>query len=219
MSQSRGLFLDLDGTLADSLGVMRAVYGRFLDGFSRPASDAEFSALNGPPLPEVVRLLSVAHGLGQPLAGLLATYRRLIDDAYDGVEPMPGAAEVLEAARRHGWIVGVVTSNGRDVTRRWLARTGFAPGVDVVVTAEDVVHGKPAPDPYRFAVKAGGCRASSSMAAEDSPQGAQAAVAAGLRTFGIEANAANVRTVWPDGVQVIADLACLISYVEEDRHV
>lgn len=215
MSQSRGLFLDLDGTLADSLGVMRGVYGRFLAERSRPASDTEFSSLNGPPLAEVVRRLAATHSLVEPLGDLLAAYRRLIVDAYDAVRPMPGAAEIVETARRHGWIVGVVTSNGRDIVGRWLAHAGLAAGVDVLVAGEDVVHGKPAPDPYRLAVKRGECRVSSSIAVEDSPQGAQAAVAAGLRTFGVAANG----TLWPDGVRIIAGLTQLVPYLEEGHDV
>lgn len=217
MSQSRGLFLDLDGTLADSLGVMRAVYGRFLGGFSRPASDAEFASLNGPPLPEVVRRLAATHGLDRPFDDLLAAYRRLIVEAYDAVAPMPGAEEVLEAARRHAWTVGVVTSNGSETVRDWLARVGLAPLVEIVVTGEDVVHGKPAPDPYRTALQRGRCDAAASIAVEDSPQGARAAVAAGLRTFGLGASAGAAG--WPDGVLGITRLTQLLPHLEGDARV
>lgn len=219
MSQSRGLFLDLDGTLADSLNVMRAVYERFLKSYARRGGDAEFDSLNGPPLPEVVRRLAATHGLVEPFDDLLAVYRGLVVDAYDAVQPMPGAVEVVETARRQGWIVGVVTSNGRDAARRWLARTGLASGVDVLVTGEDVVRGKPAPDPYRTALQKGGCAAARSIAVEDSAQGARAAVAAGLRTFGLGISGANA---WPDGVQAIAGLAQLlpiVEIIEDDRHV
>lgn len=217
MSQSRGLFLDLDGTLADSLGVMRAVYGRFLEGFSRPASDGEFASLNGPPLAEVVRRLAATHGLERPLDDLLAAYRRLIVEAYDSVAPMPGAMEVLEAARRHAWTVGVVTSNGRETVRGWLARAGLAPLVEIAVTGEDVVHGKPAPDPYRVALQRGRCEAGASIAVEDSPQGARAAVAAGLRTFGLGASTGAAG--WPDGVLGIARLTQLLPHLEGDDRV
>jgi beta-phosphoglucomutase-like phosphatase (HAD superfamily) len=43
-----GLFIDLDGTLADSLGVLRRVYFLFLREFDQEGSDAEFDRLNGP---------------------------------------------------------------------------------------------------------------------------------------------------------------------------
>ena len=53
MTAHRALMLDLDGTLADSLGAMRGVYDRFLDVFGVAGNDAEFARLNGPPLPVV----------------------------------------------------------------------------------------------------------------------------------------------------------------------
>src|SRR5688572_8005467 len=65
--QGRGkvpaLLLDFDGTLADSLGVMRSVYDQFLLSHDKEPSDAEFESLNGPPLFEVVRRLKCTHGL------------------------------------------------------------------------------------------------------------------------------------------------------------
>jgi phosphoglycolate phosphatase-like HAD superfamily hydrolase len=53
----RGLFLDLDGTLADSLGVLRRSYFRFLREFNQEGSDAEFDRLNGPKLSEIIGTL------------------------------------------------------------------------------------------------------------------------------------------------------------------
>jgi phosphoglycolate phosphatase-like HAD superfamily hydrolase len=58
-----GLFLDLDGTLADSLSLMRANYDRLLARHDRQGSDAEFDRMNGPPLSLVSQELIRAHGL------------------------------------------------------------------------------------------------------------------------------------------------------------
>jgi len=207
-----GLFLDLDGTLADSLGVMRGVYQRFLEKHSRLASDAEFAALNGPPLSVVIKRLAAAHDLEGTPEGLVAEYGRLIDESYDAVSPSPGAEKLLEMARGNGWVVGVVTSNDGRRTRQWLDRTGLKNLVDVLVVGEDVTNGKPAPDPYLLALKRGRCLASHSIAVEDSAEGAEAAVAAGLRTFGYAGDPERPFT-WPDGVDPITGLAQITSLV------
>ncbi|HYE00510.1 MAG TPA: HAD-IA family hydrolase [Alphaproteobacteria bacterium] len=176
-----GLFLDLDGTLADSLGAMRLAYDRFLAGFGRRGGDAEFAALNGPPLPEVVARLAAAHGLEGPPEGLLARYQGLVDAVYDDAGPMPGAAALIAAARGAGRAVAVVTSNSRARAARWLARRGI--DHDLVVAGGEAARGKPAPDPYLAALAATGCAAAASIAVEDAPQGAAAALAAGLETW------------------------------------
>jgi len=177
----RGLFLDFDGTLADSLPALRGAYAAFLAGFGREPSAAEFEALNGPPLRVVVALLKAAHGLEPGAAELLGLYRRRIAEAAAGVRPARGAAELLEAAREQGWRTAVVSSGARDAIAAWLERFGLA--VDLVIGGEDAPAGKPDPAPYLTALARTGCGAAASLAVEDSFQGASAAIAAGLTTW------------------------------------
>ena len=178
----RGLFIDLDGTLADSLSVMRLVYGRFLGHFGKSASDDEFERLNGPPLAEVVADLSRTHSITRPAASLLEIYWGFIDDAYRDVRPRAGAADLLRTARSRGARVGVVTSSATGLTRRWLQGVGLEELVDVIVGGDAVRRGKPDPEPYAHAMERTGCAAADSLAVEDSVTGARSAVAAGLPT-------------------------------------
>jgi beta-phosphoglucomutase-like phosphatase (HAD superfamily) len=178
-----GLFLDLDGTLADSLTAMRAVYGRFLDHLGKVGNDAEFARLNGPPLPEIVASLAAVHECSQPLPRLLEIYRELVKDTYCDVVPNPGACGLLKTARDIGLRVAVVTSNTSSLTRTWLQQVGFAEMVDAVIGSEDVSEGKPNPAPYLLALERTGCDASVSLAVEDSLIGARAAMAAEIRTI------------------------------------
>jgi HAD superfamily hydrolase (TIGR01509 family) len=179
----RALLIDLDGTLADSLDVMRTVYTRFLARFGLEGNDAEFDALNGPPTDEVVRMLQHARNLEGTHAVLLADYRSLVADAYARVSPSPGARTLLERAHAAGWSIAVVTSNGSAVARRWLDAAGLGELVDHVVGGDMVERGKPNPDPYVAALSALGADPARSVALEDSSQGAAAAQAAGVRTF------------------------------------
>ena len=208
----RALFADLDGTLADSVNVLRDVYRDFMRRMGRPESDTEFERLKGPPLVEVVSQLRRSHGLGQSEAELLRLYRALVDAAYATVATMPHAAEVLTAAKRSGWIVGIVTSNGTERTRAWLERTRLLPQVDLVVSGDDVSRGKPDPEPYRRAIERAKADPSLSIAVEDSPQGASAARAAGLRTFLLVESAD--RAVPQHGVRGICSLSDLLPLLE-----
>ena len=206
-STSRALLLDLDGTLADSLGVMRKAYAMLLSEHSRRPSDEEFDRLNGPPLAECARRLRQAHDLAPSVDMLVARWFELIAKEYLEVRPAVGAAELLRAAKDARWLTAVVTSNGEALASRWLAAAGLADLIDDVVGGAAVSRGKPAPDPYleamrRLRVEPGRC-----VAVEDSPVGAQAAQAAGALTFGL-ANAC--AGPWPAGVQPVASLRALV---------
>jgi HAD superfamily hydrolase (TIGR01509 family) len=180
---TRALLVDLDGTLADSLGVMRLVYDRFLARFDVDGTTQEFASLNGPPLAQVVRTLQGTHGLPGAHDALLATYFDLLDDAYRDVVASPGAHALLAAARRSGWRTGVVTSSTSALARAWLESVGLSEFVEEVIGGDMVTRGKPDPEPYTAALRALSAEAGASLAVEDSPSGATAAACAGLRTF------------------------------------
>lgn len=208
----RALLLDLDGTLADSLGVMKDVYVRFLRSCGRKSSDAEFDRLNGPPLDEVVRILKETHGLEAPLADLRARYHGMADAVYLSTRPTPDARALLESAKKRGWTTGVVTSNTEARTRAWLTRAGLEGLIDVVIGGDSVAKGKPAPDPYVLALKRIKCAADMALVVEDSAQGAAAAIAAGIPTLALAHDSKTAD--WPDGATVIADLAAARRHLE-----
>ena len=205
----RAVFFDLDGTLADSHGAMRRVFDGFAAACSRIASDRDFAAIQGPPVPVLVAKLKQRWGLTQRLDELVRQYEALIDGAFLAVAPMEGATATLEAAFGNGWQVGVVTSNSGPRCLAWLARTGLAPFVDLVVGGDQVCLGKPEPEPYRIALARSRCLADAAIAVEDSLQGARSALAAGLRTFGIAAPE-RAPVEWPDSVRLIFSLEELI---------
>ena len=178
-----GLFIDLDGTLADSLAVMRMAYEGFLGQFGVAGAHSEFALLNGPPLSEVIRRLRATHNLPGELEALTDNYYRLIDELYRSVAPAPGARELLERAQRFSCKVAVVTSNSAGRTEAWLAAVGLAPLIDFIISGDDVTRGKPDPEPYLMAAARAGLDGQICAAVEDTIQGAQAAMGAGLSTF------------------------------------
>jgi HAD superfamily hydrolase (TIGR01509 family) len=208
----RGVFVDLDGTLAESLGVLRQVYFRFLEKFGRTGSDLEFTELNGPNLGEIVGILRTRHGLPGPTDDLLAIYNHLIDDAYRAVLPLPGALELLETAARKGWTPVLVTSNSRTRAQAWLADHGFASLLQMLISSVEVRRGKPFPDLYQLALSRSGCALADSIAVEDSLQGAQAALGAGLRTFVIR-SPIDQTAIWPSNIEFIHRWADLTPWI------
>jgi HAD superfamily hydrolase (TIGR01509 family) len=99
---------------------------------------------------------------------------------------MPGAAELLDAARARGLRAAIVTSNHSANVRRHLDRAGCTFAFDALVSAEgDRARGKPHPALYLEALAALGLAPEQAVALEDSPNGIAAAKAAGLACIAV----------------------------------
>jgi HAD superfamily hydrolase (TIGR01509 family) len=178
-----GLFLDLDGTLADSIPVLRQVYAQFLGHFGHEGSDNQFDRLNGLKLTEIIAVLKSIYRLAMEHEDLLELYNDLVDRAYTKVMPYPNSFEAIAAAYQNGWVIMVVTSNLAARTKAWLAQNQFSSYLTGVVTGEEVHRGKPWPDLYELAQARAATVQPLSLAIEDSTLGVQAAQAAGLRAI------------------------------------
>jgi HAD superfamily hydrolase (TIGR01509 family) len=110
----------------------------------------------------------------------------VMEEALSGVPARPGALELLEAVRAAGLPVGVASNSAREFVERVLSVAGLLDGqLDVVVTANEVEHPKPAPDLYLAACAALGADPTRAAALEDSAVGVTAAVAAGMYVIAI----------------------------------
>src|SRR5215469_1974455 len=206
---ARGLFLDLDGTLADSLPTLYRVYCEFLGHFGRAGSEAEFQSLNGPPLAVVTERLGKNHGLAGTPAEWLSRYHELVANAHERTRPASGAGETLRHAKQRGWVTAVVTSAPRALTQAWLQRFDLSPLIDCIIAGDEVTRGKPDAEPYRLALKRTRCETAPSIAVEDTNQGAQAAIAAGLPTWLLRGPAAPPVSSSPRFRGVLAELRAI----------
>jgi HAD superfamily hydrolase (TIGR01509 family) len=127
--------------------------------------------------------------LGEPgrAAELIAELNDLVvAELEHGVEAMLGARELLDALKRRGTPLGLVSNSPLAFVRRSLEIVGLEESFDVVLSAHEVAAPKPAPDPYLEACRRLGVEAGPAVVAlEDSPTGVAAARAAGLTVIGV----------------------------------
>jgi beta-phosphoglucomutase-like phosphatase (HAD superfamily) len=183
MSRIRALCIDLDGTLANSLSVMREAYGLFMTSQGKIATDSEFEEFNGVPMPKILSELRSRHSLADDEATLWKKYIKLLDQRHVTAPPHAGARELLEKARLCGIKAAVVTSSAMRQAERWLAYQGLEGLISRVIAGDTVAHGKPNPEPYIKALELLDCNADHAMAIEDSALGLQSAIGAGIKTF------------------------------------
>lgn len=191
-SRPIAILLDFDGTMADSLSVMRSSYEQFLQSQGKVPSDNEFDSLNGPPLIKIVELLKDAHSMKASHHRLVQQYEEILDKSFATVKPAIGVFELLSEAKKNDSYVGIVTSNSSTRIKAWLTQHELSEKVDFVVGSEDVTDGKPSSEPYLVALSilrrfnasyALPDLASHCVAFEDSLNGAKSARGAGIYTF------------------------------------
>lgn len=98
--------------------------------------------------------------------------------------PMQGALEALTAARQLGAQIVLVTGSAQDslLDRLNLHYPGFFEP-HLMVTGNDVKHGKPHPEPYLMGLEKARVSADEAMVVENAPLGVQSAHAAGIYTL------------------------------------
>lgn len=106
-------------------------------------------------------------------------------DAYvqlHGVDPKPGAGELLDALKSRGIRTAITTSSPMDRVRRYLEPLGLLEKFDCLCSGHDVPHGKPEPDIYLHGAACLGLAPEECLAIEDSYAGVLSASRAGCLT-------------------------------------
>jgi len=181
----RAVVFDLDGVLIDSEPVWEQVRrGLVAERGGHWAADVQ-RRLMGMSTPEWARYLSEDLGVGlSPDAVAAAVIDRMAARYTEHVPLMVGAVEAVRrlAAR---WPLGLASSSPERLIQTVLQSVGLQSCFTVVMSTEQVAHGKPAPDIY-LAVTAGlGYPPPDSAAVEDSSNGLRSAGAAGLRVIAV----------------------------------
>jgi sugar-phosphatase len=177
----RGLLLDVDGTLLDTLPKLQEVWSSWA---SRHGLDAQLvwaTALVNHPLDTFAR---VAPRLDPEMC--LSTLHELEDDdAQNGhYAAHDGTADLLSALRPGSW--AIVTGNYAHRVRIRFSRLEL-PVPRVIIDANAVTNGKPHPEGYLKAARALGCRPEQCLALEDGESGIAAAQRAGVTVWAVNA--------------------------------
>ena len=175
----RGIIFDCDGTLADTMPLHWRAWQVIAKrhGFSLP--EERFYSLGGVPSRDILRVLSTEQGVPlDPLAVARekeAVYLPLIAQ----VEPINTVVGV--ARENYGKIPLAVASGGtKSIIEQVLEHLGIRELFQAIVTSEDIVNQKPAPDIFLEAARQLGVPPQFCRAYEDTDLGMRAIRAAGM---------------------------------------
>lgn len=174
---SCAILFDLDGVLVDST---RSVDRQWrLWARSKGIDEEKIIAIaHGVRAIEVVRQIAPHLDAEAEVRAL----ERLEAEDREDVVVMPGALALVGSIPENRWCV--VTSGTQHLARTRLAMVGL-PIPRILITADDVTHGKPHPEPYLKGAELLGFAPKDCVVIEDAPAGILAAHAGGMKVIGL----------------------------------
>ena len=180
----RGLVFDCDGTIADTMPAHYRAWVEALGEHGVEFPEALFYEMGGIPTPRIVELLNERHGHAMPVMETAMHKESLFERFIPQVMPVEPVVDVIRAY--DGKLpMAVATGGMRHICHKTLQTLGLLERFQAIVTAEDVKHGKPAPDIFLEAARRLGVEPGLCMAFEDANLGVQSATEAGMMVIDV----------------------------------
>jgi mannitol-1-/sugar-/sorbitol-6-phosphatase len=199
--QCRAVLFDLDGVLVDSTPAVARVWTIWANKHGFVPDEVVRQAHGRPSITTIRELL--------PHADHVAENREVergeIEDTQ-GVIPLPGALEILQALPQNRWTIA--TSCTRRLAEVRIRAAGL-PLPQTMITSNDVQRGKPDPEPYIKAAQILGFAPADCIVVEDAPAGIRAGKASGARVLALRTTAPDSDLTQSGATWIVNDLASI----------
>jgi HAD superfamily hydrolase (TIGR01509 family) len=207
----KAIIFDFDGTILDTefteLAAWQAIYAEY----NHVLTMDDWGKRVGTHPDNFNPLLHLEKLTGQSLdhPSIKQKRREKGDELILKLQPLPGVQECLVAAREHGLKLAIVSCSSREWITNHLKRINLLEFFDFIISREDVKVVKPDPEGYELALKKLGLKPSEAFVIEDSPNGAKAAMAAGMKCV-VVPNRVTVSLEFPKTYRVLNNLEELV---------
>jgi HAD superfamily hydrolase (TIGR01509 family) len=183
----QAVIFDMDGVLTDSEPLISAAAIAMFKELGLEVKPEDFLPFVGTGENRYLGGVAEKHHFPIDLqAAKRRTYELYLERVPAKLEPFPGARELVHACRAAGLRVSVASSADAIKIEANLRKIRLSREIwDAVVTAEDVVLRKPAPDIFLEAARRLRCAPASCAVVEDAVNGVEAAKAAGMRCVAV----------------------------------
>ena len=185
----KAVLFDMDGVLFDSMKNHAAAWHEAMKRYNLQMSPEEAYLHEGRTGADTINIISTRQrkieATEEEIENIYATKSEIFN-SLPRAERMPGAYELLQKIKGEGLTPVIVTGSGQKSLLERLNKNFpdiFKP--ELMVTAFDVKHGKPNPEPYLMGLQKAGVKANEAIVVENAPLGVQAGVAAGIFTIAV----------------------------------
>jgi HAD superfamily hydrolase (TIGR01509 family) len=182
----QAILFDLDGLMVDSEPHSLASWQAVLAERGVKLDQLTIESILGLRIDATARTLIDKYHLSDTEASLADAKTEYQIVHLDGnVKPMPGLIELLDEIDRRGLLKAIASSGIRRYVDAVLRVNGLLERFSVIITGDQVAHGKPAPDVFLAAAQALNVAPQYCLVLEDAPAGVQAAKAAGMTCIAV----------------------------------
>lgn len=182
LRKTRAVVFDMDGVLTDSEPLINAAAVAMFRERGVVVAPDDFLPFVGTGENRYIGGVAEKHGVELSIEeAKKRTYEIYLELVPERLHAFPGAVDFVLSCRQAGLRTAVASSADLIKIEANLHKIGLPPNTwDAVVSAEDVVHKKPAPDIFLAAARKLGVTPDSCVVIEDAVNGVQAAKAAGM---------------------------------------
>lgn len=203
----RAALIDMDGVLYDSMKYHTLAWERMMREAGVECTRDEFYLYEGMTGAATIKML-FEERLGKQISDeeckRLYAFKTQYFIDFGKREPMPGADRMLRALIRAGVKRVLVTGSGQKSLLSYLSRD--YPGAfseALRVTASDVKHGKPAPEPYLMGLAKAEEECRNTIVIENAPLGVKSGHAAGCFTIAVTTGPIPEAEMWKAGADLV----------------
>lgn len=181
------VIFDLDGTLADSMGIWEELDTDYLSGFGITLDNPLHEEIEGMCFTETAEYFKKRFQIPDPVETIKEDWNRMAYYKYaEEVRLKPGALEFLKLLKSKNIKMGIATSNSETLVKAVCRHYRLERFISCILTGCDVKKGKPAPDVYltvadRLHISPGNC-----LVFEDVVAGIMAGKNAGMKVCGVD---------------------------------
>jgi HAD superfamily hydrolase (TIGR01509 family) len=186
MTPLLAVIFDLDGVLANSEPWWNEIDAKLLSEHGVNYRGEYHRNVLGVSYRLAVEFYKKAFGLSVPTVEMMRRRGEIATDFFaNRIDVFPSTKPVLQELRQMNLHLAVATSSVSASARPFLARHELTAFFEVIITGEEVEHGKPHPEIYLRAVEKLGIAADACLVIEDALSGIAAAKGAKMRVAAI----------------------------------
>jgi len=180
------VIFDVDGTLVDSMWIWKQVDIEFLGKRGITLPERLQSEIEGMSFSETAIYFKARFDLVESLEEIKAEWNDMAEEYYKKhIKLKDGAKELLRLLHQKGYILGIATSNSRELVDHMLANHDIRQYFSNIRTSCEVEKGKPHPDVYLKVAEDMCVKPENCLVFEDTLAGVMAAKAAGMKVFAV----------------------------------